>query len=192
SLDRRRVLHFNVTKHPTATWTAQQVVEACAFELPGRFLLRDNDSIYGAEFCRRVEALGLEQIRTAPRSPWQNGYAERWVGSLRRDCLDHVIAINERQLRRVIREYVDSYHADRTHPGWTRTRPTGESRSRRRPARSSRCQGSVGCITGTRGGPRRVLRRDNRSFTGWMDHFRCQGSKRAGRTSVPENRETSS
>jgi putative transposase len=123
SLDRRRVLHFNVTKHPTASWTPQQVVEACAFELPGRYLIRDNDSIYGAEFRRRIDRLGLEQIRTALRSPWQNGYAERWIGSLRRDCLDHVIAINERQRSRVIRGYVDYYHADRTHLGLDKDAP---------------------------------------------------------------------
>ncbi len=98
SLERRRVLHFNVTRHPTAEWTARQVVEACPFDLPGRFLIRDNDKIYGIEFRDRVGGLGLEQICTALRSPWQNGFAERWIASLRRDCLDHVIAINESQL----------------------------------------------------------------------------------------------
>ncbi len=77
SLDRRRVLHFNVTRHPTAEWTAQQVVEACAFDLPGRFLIRDNDKIYGMKFRNRVDGLGLRQIRTAFRSSWQNGFAER-------------------------------------------------------------------------------------------------------------------
>jgi len=123
SLDRRRVLHFNVTHHPTAEWTAQQVVEACPFDLPGRFLIRDNDKIYGRNFRDRVSGLGLEQIRTAFRSPWQNGFAERWIGSLRRDCLDHVIPINERQLRRVIRAYVDYYHADRTHLGLEKDAP---------------------------------------------------------------------
>jgi len=117
SLERRRVLHFNVTRHPSAEWTAQQVVEACPVDLPGRFLIRDNDKIYGTRFRDRVDGLGLEPIRTAFRSPWQNGYAERWIGSLRRDCLDHVIAINERQLRRVVRSYVDYYHQDRTHLG---------------------------------------------------------------------------
>jgi transposase InsO family protein len=89
SLERRRVLHFNVTRHPTAEWTARQVVEACPFDLPGRFLIRDNGKIYGTEFRNRVDGLGLEQIRTAFRSPWQNGFAERWISSLRRDCLDH-------------------------------------------------------------------------------------------------------
>ena len=123
SLERRRVLHFNVTQHPTAEWTAQQVVEACPFDLPGRFLIRDNDKIYGAEFRDRVDRLGLEQIRSAFRSPWQNGYAERWIASLRTDCLDHVIPINERQLRRVIRSYVDYYHVDRTHLGLAKDAP---------------------------------------------------------------------
>jgi putative transposase len=123
SLERRRVLHFNVTQHPTAEWTAQQVVEACPFDLPGRFLVRDNDKIYGAYFQNRVDGLGLEQKRTAFRSPWQNGFAERWIGSLRRDCLDHVIAVNERQLRRVVRSYVDYYHEDRTHLGLEKDTP---------------------------------------------------------------------
>jgi transposase InsO family protein len=127
SLERRRVLHFNVTKHPTTAWTTQQVVEACAFDLPGRFLIRDNDKIYGAYFQDRVDGLGLEQVRTAFRSPWQNGYAERWIGSLRRDCLDHVIAINECQLRRVVRSYVDYYHKDRTHLGLEKDTPEERS-----------------------------------------------------------------
>jgi len=127
SLARRRVLHFNVTRHPTAAWTAQQVVEACAFDLPGRYLIRDNDKIYGAYFQNRVDGLGLEQKRTAFRSPWQNGFAERWIGSLRRDCLDHVIAVNERQLRRVIRSYVDYYHEDRTHLGLEKETPEGRT-----------------------------------------------------------------
>jgi transposase InsO family protein len=116
-----------VTRHPTAGWTTQQVVEACAFDLPGRFLIRDNDKIYGTYFQDRVDGLGLEQIRTAFRSPWQNGFAERWIGSLRRDCLDHVITVNERQLRRVIRLYVDYYHKDRTHLGLKKDTPEERS-----------------------------------------------------------------
>jgi len=127
SLERRRILHFNVTRHPTAEWTAQQVIEACPFDLPGRFLIRDNDKIYGAYFQNRVDGLGLEQKRTAFRSPWQNGFAERWIGSLRRDCLDHIIAVNERQLRSVIRSYVDYYHEDRTHLGLEKDTPEGRS-----------------------------------------------------------------
>ena len=122
-LERRRVLHFNVTSHPTAGWPAQQVVEACPFDFPGCFLIRDNDKIYGTRFRNRVHGLGLEQICTAFRSPWQNGFAERWIGSLRRDCLDHVIAISERQLRSVIRSYVEYYHDDRTHLGLEKDAP---------------------------------------------------------------------
>ncbi len=99
----------------------------CAFDLPGRFLIRDNDKIYGADLNGRVDGLGLEQVRTAFRSPWQNGYAERWIGSLRRDCLRHVIAVNERQLRRVIRSYVDYYHEDRTHLGLEKDTPEERS-----------------------------------------------------------------
>jgi len=82
SVDRRQILHFNVTKHPTAEWTAQQVVEACPFELPGRFLVRDNDSIYGAAFVKSVGNLGLEQVKTAPRSPWQNDYVSYCTSSV--------------------------------------------------------------------------------------------------------------
>jgi transposase InsO family protein len=127
SLERRQVLHFNVTQHPTAEWTAQQIVEACPFDLPGRFLIRDNDKIYGTIFRDRIDGLGLKQIRTAFRSPWQNGFAERWISSLRKDCLHHVIAINERQLRRVIRLYVDYYNADRTHLGLDKDTPQERS-----------------------------------------------------------------
>ncbi len=116
-----------MTQHPTAEWTAQQVVEACPFELPGRFLVRDNDKIYGTRFRDRVDGLGLEQVRTAFRSPWQNGFAERWIASLRKDCLDHVIAINGSQLRRVIRSYVAYYHEDRTHLGLEKDTPHGRS-----------------------------------------------------------------
>jgi len=98
-------------------------LRAAAPDLPGRFLIRDNEKIYGMKFRNRVDGLGLKQIRTAFRSPWQNGFAERWIRSLRRDWLDHVIAINERQLRRVIRSYVDYYHADRTHLGLEKDTP---------------------------------------------------------------------
>jgi len=123
SIDRRRILHFNVTRHPSAEWTAHQVVEACPFELSGRFLFRDNDKIYGTYFKDRIDGLGLTQVTTAFRSPWQNPYAERWIGGLRQDCLDHVIALNEDQLRRVVRSYVDYFHEDRTHLGLEKDTP---------------------------------------------------------------------
>jgi hypothetical protein len=98
-------------------------IEACPFGLPGRFLIRDNDKIYGIEFRNRVDGLGLEQIRIDFRSPWRNGFAKRWNASLRRDCLDPVIAIDERQLRRVIRSYGEYFHGARTHLGLEKDAP---------------------------------------------------------------------
>jgi putative transposase len=103
--DRRRVVHFNVTTHPTALWTAQQIIEAFPEEPAPRFLLRDRDQIYGEEFQSRVAGMGIEEVITTARSPWQNPYAERLSGSIRRECLDHLIVFNERQLRRILREY---------------------------------------------------------------------------------------
>ena len=113
--ERRRVLHFNITQAPSAAWTAQQVVEAFPFTTPPRYLLRDRDAIYGADFVRRVEGLGLEQKLIAPRSPWQNPMVERLVGSLRRECLDHVILLNQEHLRRILTDYLSYYHRHRTH-----------------------------------------------------------------------------
>jgi hypothetical protein len=113
--DRRRIIHFNITEHPTAQWTAQQIVEAFPWDTAPRYLLRDRDSIYGAAFQTRVGNLGLEEVKIAPQSPWQNPYCERVIGSIRRDALDHVIVLNERHLRRVLRSYVDYYPHWRTH-----------------------------------------------------------------------------
>src|SRR5204863_3437586 len=104
SHDRRKVLHFNVTAHPTAAWTAQQIVEAFPEDTGPRFLLRDRDQIYGEEFRRRVKGMQIEEVLTAPRSPWQNAYAERLIGSVRRECLDHVIVLSEERLRRILSE----------------------------------------------------------------------------------------
>src|SRR5690606_28156635 len=89
----------------------------------GRFLVRDKDKIHGDYFKGRVDGLGLAQVRTAFRSPWQNPFAERWIGGLRRDCLDHVIALNENQLRRVVRSYVEYFREDRTHLGLEKDTP---------------------------------------------------------------------
>jgi hypothetical protein len=113
--ERRRIVHFNITEHPTAQWTAQQIVEAFPWETAPRYLLRDRDSIYGAAFQSRVKNMAIEEVKIAPRSPWQNPYCERVIGSIRRDALDHVIVLNERHLRRVLRSYVDYYHEWRTH-----------------------------------------------------------------------------
>ena len=113
--DRRRILHVNVTAHPTAKWTAQQIREAFPWETAPRFLLRDRDGIYGKAFRECVKAMGIEEVKTAPRSPWQNPFAERLIGSIRRECLNHVIVLNEQSLKRILRSYVDYYHNSRTH-----------------------------------------------------------------------------
>ena len=115
SHDRRKILHFNVTAHPTAHWTAQQIVEAFPFDTAPRYLLRDRDGIYGETVQRRIKSLVIEEVITAPRSPWQTPYVERVIGSIRRDCLDHVIVFNEQHLRRILREYFSYYHTCRTH-----------------------------------------------------------------------------
>ena len=115
SLARRRVIHVNVAEYPTAEWAAQQIVEAVGPDAAFTRLIRDRDAIFGAAFDRRVENLGLKQFRTAPRSPWQNGFAERWVGTARRELVDHVIVLGEHHLRRMLREYARYYDADRPH-----------------------------------------------------------------------------
>ena len=115
SHDCRYIVHFNVTEHPTAQWTAQQLVEAFPFDTPPRYLLRDRDGIYGEIVQRRIKSLGIENVVTAPRSPWQNPFVERVIGSVRRDCLAHVIFLNKWHLRRILRGYFSYYHSSRTH-----------------------------------------------------------------------------
>jgi len=113
--DRRRVVHFNVTEHPSAQWTAQQVVEAFPWNTAPRYLLRDRDGVYGQAFRDRVKGMGIKEVMIAPRSPWQSPYVERLIGSIRRECLDHVIVLNENHLRRVLESYFHYYHQWRTH-----------------------------------------------------------------------------
>jgi transposase InsO family protein len=113
--ERRRILHFNITKHPTAQWTAQHIVEAFPWDTAPRYLLRDRDAIYGEHFQQRIKNRGIKEVKIAPQSPWQNPYAERVIGSIRRDALDHVIVLHERHLRRVLQSYVAYYHHWRTH-----------------------------------------------------------------------------
>jgi putative transposase len=113
--ERRRVVHVNVTEHPTAEWTAQQVVEAFPWDEAPRYFLRDRDSIYGASFRQRVRNIGIEEVLIAPQSPWQSPYVERLIGSIRRDALDHVIILNERHLKHILIRYVAYYHRWRTH-----------------------------------------------------------------------------
>ena len=113
--DRRRVLHFNVTANPTAAWTGQQIVDAFPWQDPPKYLLRDRDKIYGRAFQKRVAGMGFVEVLIAARSPWQNPFVERLIGTIRRDCLDHVIVVNERHLKRIIADYFVYYHSWRTH-----------------------------------------------------------------------------
>jgi transposase InsO family protein len=106
SLERRRVLHDNVTAHPYAAWAAQQMIEAVAPDVVAERVIRDRDRIFGAVFDRRLVGMGLEQFRIAPQAPWQNGFAERFVGTIRRELLDHVIVLGERHLLRLARDYM--------------------------------------------------------------------------------------
>jgi hypothetical protein len=112
---RRRVLHFNVVESPSAVWTGQQLREAFAFTSLPKYLLRDRDGIYGLEFQSRAHALCLEEVRIAPSSPWQSPYIERLIGSIRRECLDHVIVLNQAHLHRLVESYFAYYHRSRTH-----------------------------------------------------------------------------
>jgi transposase InsO family protein len=113
--ERRRVLQFNVTEHPTARWTAQQLVEAFPWDTAPKYLLRDRDAMYGNLFQRCVKSLGIEQVLAAPRSPWQNACVERLIGSIRRECLDHVMVFSAGHLRRILASYFHYYHRWRTH-----------------------------------------------------------------------------
>jgi len=112
---RRRVVHFNVTEHPTAHWTAQQIVDAFPDDSAPSYLLRDRDQVFGEQFRHRVKGMGIEEVLTAPHSPWQNPFAERLIGSIRRECLNHVLVLHERHLRRILARYFSYYHRARTH-----------------------------------------------------------------------------
>jgi transposase InsO family protein len=113
--ERRRVVHFNVTAHPTAEWMAQQLREAFPYDQIPRYLLRDRDPIFGDEFRRQVTDMKIEEVLSAPRAPWQRAYVERLIGSIRRECLDHIIVFNEAGLRRILSAYVSYYHGTRPH-----------------------------------------------------------------------------
>jgi transposase InsO family protein len=114
-----------VTRNPNALWVVQQLREAWAYQQPHRFLLFDRDAKFGADVVSAVRDMGSQPTRTAFRSPWQNGVAERWVGSCRRDLLDHVIILNERHLKRLMSAYLLYYHEDRTHLGLAKDTPAG-------------------------------------------------------------------
>jgi putative transposase len=113
--DRRRILHVNVTAHPTSAWTRQQLREALPWCVTPRYLLHDRDAVFDAAFRDTVDAFGMTGVRTAPRSPWQNPYVERVIGSIRRECLDHVVVLSERHLRCLLHAYLTYYQRSRTH-----------------------------------------------------------------------------
>ena len=127
---RRRVVHFSVTEHPTPRWTGQQIIEAFPWDTVPKYLLRDRDAIYGNQFQKRVQSMGIEEVLSAPRSPWQNAFVEHIIGSIRRDCLDHVILLNESHLKRILTGYY--YHRWCTHLSLEMDSP--ESRSVQPPA----------------------------------------------------------
>ena len=113
--ERRRVIHFNVTEHPTAEWAARQLIEAFPEDSAPRYLLRDRDGVYGIHFRERLQGMGVEEVLTAPRSPWQNPFVERLIGSVRRECLDHVIVLGQSHLRFILKKYFGYYLDSRTH-----------------------------------------------------------------------------
>ena len=120
---RRQLLWFAVTRHPTAEWLAQQIVEAFPWDTAPTYLVRDNDGAYGQAFIQRVRAMGIRDRPISPRSPWQNPYVERLIGTLQRDCLDHVLILGERHLRRVLKSYSLYYNETRTHLGLDKDTP---------------------------------------------------------------------
>ena len=133
--DRRRIVHFNVTARPTAEWTGQQLREAFPFDQLPRYLLRDRDAIFGNAFTEQVREMDIEEVLSTPRSPWQRAYVERVIGSIRRECLDHVIIFHERSLRRTLDSYFHYYHRSRTHLSLGKDSP--EPRSIQPPALGS-------------------------------------------------------
>ena len=113
--DRRTIIHFDVTESPTQDWLARQMTEAFPWDTAPGYLLRDRDTSYGLVFRDRVRVMGIKEVVTAPRSPWQNAYVERLIGSIRRECPDHIIIFNEHHLRGVLSSYFQYYHKNRTH-----------------------------------------------------------------------------
>ena len=122
-LDRRDLVWINVTTHPTAEWVARQITEAFPWDMAPRYMIRDRDRIYGIVVTRRLRAMGIRDKPIAPASPWQNGFAERLIGSLRRECLDHIIVLGEEHLRRILKNYADYYNAVRTHRSLNKDAP---------------------------------------------------------------------
>jgi transposase InsO family protein len=122
-LDRRELVWISVTTHPTAEWVARQITEAFPWNEAPRYMIRDRDRIYGAVVTRRLRAMGIRDKPVAPASPWQNGVAERLIGSIRRECVDHIIVLGEMHLRRVLKSYADYYNSFRTHRSLNKDAP---------------------------------------------------------------------
>ena len=123
--DRRRIVQFGVTQHPTAIWIAQQITEAFPWDTAPRYMIRDRDASYGTVARERLAGMGITEVLTAPRSPWQSPYVERIIGSIRHECLDHVIVLNERHLRRLLASYMTYYHRSRCHLSLHKDAPHG-------------------------------------------------------------------
>ena len=139
ALESRRGVHVGVTRHPTDAWIAQQLRDATPFGQRPRYLLHDNDSKYGPAFAHVAAATGIEELRTAYRAPRQNATCERFLGSVRRECLDHLLVLGEAQLRRVLREYVHYFSRDRPHQGLAQRIPEA-------PAAGARCSSTGGSV----------------------------------------------
>jgi transposase InsO family protein len=122
-LDRRDLVWINVTTNPTAEWIARQITEAFPWDGAPGYMIRDRDRIYGTVVTRRLRAMGIRDKPIAPASPWQNGFAERLIGSIRRECLDHVIVLGEAHLRRILKNYADYYNGVRTHRSLNKDAP---------------------------------------------------------------------
>src|SRR5262245_24652343 len=151
---RRRLVHFNVTEHPTALWTAQQIVNAFPDDAAPSYLLRDRDQINGQLFRHRVKGMQIEEVITAPHSPWQNPFAERLIGSIRSECLNHVLVLDERHLRRILTRYFTYYHHARTLLALDKDAPDPQPIAPPRRAGSRSFQKSAACTTATSAGPR--------------------------------------
>ena len=139
-LDRRELVWISVTTHPTAEWVARQITEAFPWNEAPHYMIRDRDRIYGAVVTRRMRAMGIRDKPIAPASPWQNGFAERLIGSIRRECLDHIIIRGEAHLRRVLKSYADYYNRFRTHRSLNKDAPVSRSVQRTGVIRSGAIQ----------------------------------------------------
>jgi transposase InsO family protein len=122
-LDRRELVWISVTTHPTAEWVARLITEAFPWNEAPRYIIRDRDRIYGAVVTRRLRAMGIRDKPITPASPWQNGFAERLIGSIRRECVDHIIVLGEMHLRRILKSYAHYYNGVRTHRSLNKDAP---------------------------------------------------------------------